>query len=113
MGVSFEVRLGAVAGWVALVGVITALIAIPMVLAGQPPTVNSEPAAVMAYFRHPVFAVINGVAAVFVGIVAAVVFGYGLRSWLRVGTDERTRAMADLNNRAIEQAISVLKKAKF
>lgn len=96
MNASFGVRLGAVAGWIALVGIVTALIAIPMALAGQPPTVNTDPAAVMDYFRHPEFALINGVLAVFVGIVAIVVFGYGLRSWLRSGVDERARVMTDL-----------------
>jgi hypothetical protein len=96
MSASFEVRLGAIAGWIALIGIVTALIAIPMALAGQPPTVNTDPAAVMAYFRHPEFALINGVLAVFVGIVAVVAFGYGLRAWLRSGGDERARAMADL-----------------
>jgi hypothetical protein len=96
MNASFEVRFGAVAGWIALVGIVTALIAIPMALAGQPPTVNTDPAAVMAYFRHPEFALINGVLAVFVGIVAIVIFGYGLRSWLHPGMDRRARAMADL-----------------
>ena len=96
MRASFEVRLGAVGGWIALVGIVTALIAIPMALAGQPPTVNTDPTAVMAYFRHPEFALINGVLAVFVGIVAVVAFGYGLRSWLRSGADDRARSMADL-----------------
>jgi len=96
MNPSFEVRVGAVAGWIALVGVVTTLIAIPMALAGQPPTVHTDPAAVMAYFRHPEFALINGVLAVFVGIVAIVAFGYGLRSWFRSGSDVRARAMADL-----------------
>jgi hypothetical protein len=96
MSPSFEVRVGAVAGWIALVGIVTLLIAIPMALAGQPPTVNTDPAAVMAYFRHPELAIINGVLAVFVGIVATVAFGYGLRSWLRSGSDVRARVMADL-----------------
>jgi hypothetical protein len=96
MRASFEVRLGAVAGWIALVGIVTALIAIPMALAGQPPTANTDPAAVIAYFRHPEFALINGVLAVFVGIVAIVAFGYGLRSWLRSSADQRARVMADL-----------------
>lgn len=96
MNASFAVRLGAAAGWIALLGIVTTLIAIPMALAGQPPTVNTDPAAVMAYFRHPEFALINGVLAVFVGIVAIVAFGYGLRSWLQSGVDERARVMADL-----------------
>ena len=95
MGASFEVRLGAAAGWVGLIGVVVAFIAIPMALAGQPPTANTEPAAVMAYFRHPEFAVINGVLGMFVGILAIVPFGYGLRSLLRTG-DDRARVLGDL-----------------
>jgi hypothetical protein len=107
MNASFEVRVGAVAGWIALVGVVTALIAIPMAIAGQPPTVNTDPAAVVAYFRHPEFALINGVLSVFVGIVAIVAFGYGLRSWLRSGADTRARAMADLGFSLLLVAVPV------
>jgi hypothetical protein len=96
MRASFEVRLGATAGWIALIGVILGFIVIPMLLAGQPPTVNTDPAAVIAYFRHPEFALINGVAGVFFGIVAIVPFTYGLRSLLHSGEDARARAFADL-----------------
>lgn len=96
MGTSFEVRFGAVAGWIALVGVFVAFIAIPMALAGQPPTVNTDPQAVIAYFRHPEFALIDGVLGVFVGIVAIVPFGYGLRSALKAGPAPEARAFADL-----------------
>jgi hypothetical protein len=39
---------------------------------------------------------INGVLGLFVGIVAIVPFGYGLRSVLRSGTDARARVLADL-----------------
>jgi hypothetical protein len=95
VGTSFEVRLGATAGWIALTGVVVALIAIPMALAGQPPTVNTDPAAVMVYFRHQEFALINGVVANLVGIVAIVPFGYGLRSALISGADRRARTFAD------------------
>jgi len=91
---SFEARLGAAAGWVSLIGVVTVFILIPMLVAGQPPTVNTEPAAVMAYFRHPEFALIDAVGA-FVGI-AILPFGYGLRSVLASRGDGRTRVLADL-----------------
>jgi hypothetical protein len=96
VGAPFEVRLGAAAGWVGLIGVVFAFIAIPMAIAGQPPTVNTAPEAVIAYFRHPEFALIDGVLGVFVGIVAIVPFGYGLRSALKAGPGPQARAFADL-----------------
>ena len=92
----FEVRLAAVAGWFAFVGVVALLVVIPMLLAGQPPTVHTEPDAVMAYFRHPELALINGALAVFVGILAILAFGYGLRSVLVATGDGRTKVFADL-----------------
>jgi hypothetical protein len=92
----FEVRLAAVAGWIAFVGVVALFIVIPTLLAGQPPTVNTQPAAAMAYFRHPALALINGVLGIFVGILAILAFGYGLRSVLISGGDERTKVLADL-----------------
>lgn len=96
MRASFEVRLGAMAGWIAFVGIVVALIVIPMSLAGQPPTVHTALPAAMAYFRHPEFALINGVLAVFVGIIAILPLGYGLRSVLRSGADARAGVFADL-----------------
>ena len=96
MGASFEVRLGAAAGWVALVGIVVGLIAIPMALAGQPPTVHTELPAVMAYFHHPEFVAIDGVLAAFFGIVATLLFGYGLRAVLASAPDPRARTFADL-----------------
>lgn len=92
---SIEVRLGSIAGWVALIGVVSLLIAIPMALAGQPPTVNSDPASVVAYFRHPELALINAALAPFVG-VALVPFTYGLRSALRSGMSATSRTLADV-----------------
>lgn len=95
MTAPFEVRVGAVTGWIGFVGVLIAFILIPTALAGQPPTVHTDPAATMAYFRHPEFAAINGVLGVLVGIVAILPFGYGLRSVLRSGGDPRARVFAD------------------
>lgn len=92
---TFEIRLGAVAGWLALVGITLAFIVLPAVLAGQPPTVNTPPAAVIAYFRHPEFAALNGVVGVFVGILTIVPFTFALRSVLR-GAGDRARTFADL-----------------
>lgn len=95
MKASFEVRLGSIAGWIALIGVLSLLIVIPMALAGQPPTVNSDPASVVAYFRHPYLALINAALAPFVG-VALVPFTYGLRATLRSGMGDASRALADV-----------------
>jgi len=96
MRAPYEVRLGAVAGWIAFIGITVALIVVPTALAGQPPTRYMDPSAVMTYFRHPEFPLINGVLAVFVGILAIVAFGYGLRSVLVTGGDARARTFADL-----------------
>lgn len=96
MGVPYDVRLGAVAGWIGFIGVVAAFIVIPTMLAGQPPTARTDPAAVIAYFRHPEFALIDGVLGVFVGILALVSFAMGLRSVLVATGDERSRAFANL-----------------
>ena len=96
MAASFAVRIGAFAGWVGFVGVVAAFILIPMALAGPPPTMSTPLPAVMTYFRHPEFALINGLLGAFVGAVAIIVFGYGLRSALREAGDERSRSFADL-----------------
>jgi len=66
MQAPFELRLGSTAGWIAFMGVVSLLIVIPQALAGQPPTVNSDPTAVVAYFRHPELALINAALAPFV-----------------------------------------------
>jgi hypothetical protein len=96
MDTSYPVRLGAAAGWIGFVGIVAGFIIVPMMLAGQPPTMNTDLPAVMAYFRHPEFAVINGFLGVFVGAVAIVAFAYGLRTALSQTGDVRTRTFADL-----------------
>jgi uncharacterized protein DUF4386 len=96
MASSYPVRLGAIAGWTGFVGIVAGFIVVPTLLAGTPPTVNTDLAAVAAYFRHPEFAVINGFLGVFVGAIAIVVFAYGLRTALRQTGDSRTRTFADL-----------------
>ena len=97
MGRPFEIRLAAVAGWFAFGGVVALFIVIPMLLAGQPPTVNTDPTVAMAYFRHPEFALIYGALGIFVGILAILAFGYGLRSVLvAAGGPGPTRTFADL-----------------
>jgi len=91
-----EVRLAAMAGWIAFVGVVGLLIVIPTMLAGQPPTVSSRPSDVIAYFRHPELAIIYGGLGSFVGILAIIAFGYGLRTVLVAGGGERAKVFADL-----------------
>jgi hypothetical protein len=92
----FVVRLGAVAGGIGFIGITLGFIAIPMVLAGQPPTTATDLPTAMAYFRHPEFALINGLIGVFVGVVAILPFGIALRTVLRDATHERVRAFADI-----------------
>lgn len=96
MDARLDVKLGAIAGWIGFFGILIAFIAIPTALAGQPPTVNTDAAAVMAYFRHPEFVAINAVIGVFVGVLTIVVFGHGLRAALSAGQDPRARLMAEL-----------------
>lgn len=96
MAASYSIRLATWAGWVAFVGIIAAFIVIPMAIAGQPPTSATDPAAVIAYFRHPEFALINGLIGMFVGVVAFLPFGWGLRAIVRSADDERSKAFGDL-----------------
>ena len=95
MDTSFGVRLGAIGGWLGLGGVTVGFIVIPALLAGQPPTVHTPPGDVIAYFRHPEFAALNGVIGVFLGVLTIVPFGFALRSVLGSAGD-RARAFADL-----------------
>lgn len=87
-------RLGAVAGWLGVGGVIAGLIVIPTVIAGQPPTAFTEPSAVQAYFAHPELAIIHGFVTGFIAL-AIVPFGLGLRAAVGTGSD-RDRAFADV-----------------
>lgn len=95
MSNSFLVRTSALAGWVGLGGIVSLFIALPMVIAGPPPSAATDTAAVIAYFRHPEFALMNGYLGVFFGAVATTLFLVGLRAVLRDRGDERGRAFAD------------------
>lgn len=90
----FAIRLGAVAGWLALVGVVAGLVVIPTVIAGQPPTSYTELSAVRAYFAHPELAILLGFVSGFIA-VAFIPFGLGLRAAMSSGSD-RDRAFADV-----------------
>jgi hypothetical protein len=95
MSNSFLVRTSAAAGWAALAGIVSLFIAFPIVIAGPPPTATTASDAVIAYFRHPEFALMNGYLGVFFGAVATTLFLVGLRAVLRDRGDERGRAFAD------------------
>src|SRR4026209_2111456 len=92
----FHIRVGAAAGWVALVGVTVLLVIGPMVIAGQPPSSLSSPAEVAAYFGHGSLAPLYGVVGPLVVLSAIVPFAIGLRAALRAGAPGgRTAAFAD------------------
>lgn len=93
---AFDIRLGAVAGWVAFLGVTILLVVGPMLVAGQPPSSQSSPAELTAYFGHGFLAPLYGVVAPLVVILTLIPFAIGLRAALRAGaSDERTTTFAD------------------
>jgi len=89
----FGLRVGAAFGWVAFLGVAIGLIAIPMAIAGQPPTFQSTIAEARAYFGHQELAVVNVLSPLIA--IALIPFGFALRNALRLG-DERGRFAADV-----------------
>ena len=91
----FNVRLGAIAGWLGFIGVVGGLIVIPSLIAGQPPTSSTDLSAVGAYFAHPQLAIQFGLVNGFIAI-AFVAFGLGLRAAIASAADERSRAFADI-----------------
>jgi hypothetical protein len=90
----FAIRLGAAAGWLALIGVVVGLVVIPTVIAGQPPTAHTDLSAVGAYFAHPDLAILLGFVTGFIA-VAFIPFGLGLRAALGAGSGQ-DRAFADV-----------------
>jgi hypothetical protein len=95
MAGTYSQRVAAVTGWIALLGITIVLIAFPVALAGTPPTGATSLQDAMAYFRHPEFAVSSAILAVFVGAVAVIPFGIGLRS-LTAGGDSRASVFAEI-----------------
>ena len=91
----FVVRIGAVAGWLGLIGVVGGLIVIPAVIAGQPPTSSTDLSAVRAYFGHAQLALQFGLVNGFIAL-AFVTFGLGLRAAIRSVADDRSHAFADI-----------------
>jgi hypothetical protein len=93
---TFDIRLGAAAGWIAFIGVTLLLVIGPMMLAGQPPSALSSSAEVAAYFGHGSLAPLYGVVGPLIVLTTIVPFGVGLRAALRSGaSDGRTAAFAD------------------
>lgn len=90
----FAIRLGAGAGWLALIGVVAALVVIPAAIAGQPPNAHSDASAVSAYFAHPELAILQGFVTGFVAL-AFIPFGLGLRATVS-SSDARGLAFADV-----------------
>lgn len=90
----FSIRLGAAAGWLALVGVIAGLVIIPTAIAGQPPTSASASSDVRTYFAHSELTILLGFVPGFIA-VAFIAFGLGLRAAMSSGSD-RDRAFADV-----------------
>lgn len=88
----FSTRLGAVAGWLALLGLVVGVIGLPAIIAGQEPS-SAAAAELRAYFAHPELALINGYVYGYVAVLS-VVFALGLRVSLAGGSD-RDRAFAD------------------
>lgn len=90
----FAIRLGAAAGWLALIGVVAGLVIIPAAIAGQPPTTYTDMSVVSAYFAHPQLAILLGLATGFIAL-AFVPFGLGLRAAVS-SSSAGDRAWADV-----------------
>jgi hypothetical protein len=78
---TFSLRAGAAAGWLAFVGVAVGLVAIPMAIAGQPPTISSSTAEVRAYFGHGELAMVETLSPIIA--IAMLPFALALRAVLR------------------------------
>lgn len=68
-----QLRLGAVAGWLTLDGVLVGLVIVPTAIGGQPVTGTSDARLITAYFAHPEFGVLLALVNAFV-IVSTVAF---------------------------------------
>ncbi len=87
------IRVGAIAGWIGLSGLILLVVGMPMAIAGQPPTGSSPLGEQLAYFGHASlapFAVLGALAS-----VAIVPFAIGLRTALRGDGSGAIAPMAD------------------
>ena len=91
----FTLRLGAIAGWIAFAGVVGGLTIVPMILAGQPPTIRTPLADVARYFGHSELITLYAVVGVAVAAVPIVPFGMGLRE-MTGGSSPRAAAVAGM-----------------
>lgn len=78
---SWSHRVGAWAGWIALVGILVMLVVLPSAIAGPPPVAVTDMTVVRGYFAHPELAWLLGLANTFL-IVAVLPFGIALRERL-------------------------------
>ena len=94
----FGLRIGAVFGWIAFLGVTIGLVVLPMAIAGQPPTLHSAAVDVRTYFGHQELAVVNALSPLIA--IALIPFALALRNALRDG-DDTARFAADVGILAV------------
>lgn len=76
------VRIGAVAGWIFLIGVLVVLLILPTLIAGQPLSATVDADRIRTYFAHQELAPLIGLFPPFLS-VAVVTFGLALREVFR------------------------------
>jgi len=88
----YAARIGAVAGWLALAGVLAFSVIGPMIVAGQRVSGMLDPKAIQAYYRHDALALLS--VGEFLIVLAMVPFALALRDVLSV--DERARFLSNV-----------------
>jgi len=96
MAGSFSMRLAAASGWIALLGIVGLLIALPTAVAGNPPSAWTPIDDAMRYFRHPEFTAVQAIWSVFVAAIPIVPLGLGIRNVIHRSADARGQALADV-----------------
>lgn len=89
---SYAARIGAVAGWLTLAGILTFSVIGPMVIAGQRVSGTLDVKAIQAYYRHDALAPFS--AGEFLIVLALIPFVLALRDVLSV--DERARFLSQV-----------------
>lgn len=95
---SFPDRVGALAGWTSLLGVVVVLVILPTAIAGQPVTGTIDPGAIRAYFSHPELAFSLAYVNALI-VVAIVPFALALRR--NLGSTQRAEFFANVGLVAI------------